>query len=102
MRSKFSIGQRIVAIEDHHNGSFKKGEEFTVLDIICVCLTYGIKIREGNVPAVVFCTHGVPWIMRGDYYEQSFFAPIQEVGEMTFEEVMDMVEPKKKKIEIEI
>ncbi len=98
MGCKFSIGQRIVALLDHHNGDFVKDQEFIVLDTAPVCTTWGIKIAEGNTPTCVLCQHGLPWILRGNFYDQSFFAPVQELGEMTFEEALALVEPKVEEI----
>jgi hypothetical protein len=98
MGCKFNIGQRIVALEDHHSGDFLKDQEFVVLDVAPVCTNWGVKIAEGNKPNYVFCQHGAPWYLRGIFYDQTFFAPVQEIGEMTFEEALVLVEPKVEKI----
>ncbi len=99
MGCKFSIGQKIVALCDHHNGYFTKGQEFVVLDLTPVCVTWGVKITEGNEPTYVVCGHGLPWKLKGMFFDQSFFAPVQEVGEMTFEEALTLVTPVKEIIE---
>lgn len=99
MECRFSIGQKIVAVLDHHNGYFKRGQEFVVLDLAPVCTTWGVKIKEGSEPKVVVCEHGLPWRFKGEFFNQTFFAPVQEVGDMTFEEALLLVSPIKEIIE---
>lgn len=98
MGCKFSIGQRIVALSDHHYGAFVKDQEFVVLDIAPVCTTWGVKIAEGDEPNYIRCPHGLPWHLKGRFYDQTLFAPVQDMGEMTFEEALELFEPKVEEI----
>lgn len=45
--SKFNIGQRVVAVRDHSQGFYKKGQQFNIHGIRppdCKCLVYSIDI----------------------------------------------------------
>jgi hypothetical protein len=94
MGCKFSIGQKVIAIRDHSEKHFLKDQEFTVFDIECICGEWLIRIFEGTGTTFTVCRHGNTRLLKGYFYSQKSFAPVPEVGEMTFEEVMDMVEPK--------
>ncbi len=98
MGCKFSIGQKIIAIRDHSLKDFLKDQEFVVLDIEYLCGDWIIKIHEGNTPIFIRCKHGSDYLFNGRFYDQRSFAPLPEVGEMTFEEALGMVEPKTEKI----
>lgn len=100
MACKFYIGQKVVAIVDHSQGVFKKGDEFVVLEIAKICTEWCIKIHDSNFPNLTFCKHNSPFLTKGTFFVQKCFAPVQESGvsEMTFEDVMDLMKPKKELI----
>lgn len=92
--SKFYIGQKIVAIKDHSQGIFKKGDEFTVLGITRCCGYDGydlieIYVNDGNIGTK--CTK-CNFVHYGDWFCESCFAPI-ELSTTTFEDVIKQVEP---------
>ena len=98
MESLFYIGQRVVAIRSHSEGLFLKDEEFVVLDIKKMCCLYVIKINNRiNDKGGMFCpdcnfTTDDKYL----YFDQVSFAPIQEIGDMTFDEAIKLVNPNKK------
>ncbi len=96
MDSLFYIGQKVVALANYEDISvFKKGDEFTVLDIRKGCCTYEIKIFNGRYESSQLeC--GIcgkkDFPCAGDpYFRQERFAPIREIGDMTFEEAIELV-----------
>lgn len=92
MESKFYIGQKVVAIRNHSQSKFKKGDVFTVLDIKQGCCFVIVKITDEFYDLGMLCNCGNT-IKHGYsvYYGESNFAPIQEIGNMTFEEAIEMV-----------
>lgn len=87
--SKFYIGQKIVAIKDHSQLIFKKGDEFTVLGI-SKCCEYGVNINVRIPGKVTFCNIcGSNY--NGIYFRESSFAPI-ELSITTFEDVIKQYE----------
>lgn len=88
--SKFYIGQKIVAIKDHSQGIFKKGDEFVVLDIKKCCENTLIEIglEWGNRNTICFCSKN----HSGNWFADWMFAPI-ELSTTTFEDVIKQVEP---------
>ena len=102
MEALFFTGQKIVAIQDHSKGSFFKGEEFCVLGISLHCCHVGIRIRTYNKGEVYLTQCDACGVDNrntdGFYYDQSSFAPVQEIGSMTFEEAISYVQPKNIKL----
>jgi hypothetical protein len=94
MGCRFSIGQKIVAVVDHSQGDFKKSDEFTVKEIECVCDEWIVKIFDESFTCIFTCKHGNDYELDGRYYSQKCFAPIQEMGEMSFEDALNFVEKK--------
>lgn len=97
--NKFYIGQKIVAIKDHSQGIFKKGDEFTVLavrDALCKCNTYDIHIGVLDYTALFEeCVNRCYKKYRNDCYwwmDGSMFTPI-ELSTTTFEDVIKQYEP---------
>lgn len=93
--SKFYIGQKIVAIKDHSQGIFKKGDEFTVRNIIKSCCSYNVDIgirRYHNTQSCVYC--GKVYYKNTDTvtFDECCFAPI-ELSTTTFEDVIKQLEP---------
>jgi hypothetical protein len=97
MESLFTIGQTVVAIKDHSQGDFKKGQQFTILAIKSFCCYVGVKITSPpTANCITYCTdcrieHGG---LDGFYYDQVAFAPLHEIGDMTFEDAIELVTPK--------
>lgn len=84
---KFYVGQRVVAIENHPQGLFKEGDEFTVTSIVkgC-CYDFGITIGISHIGP---CTCGNKY--DGEWrFMQSRFAPIIENFQaITFEKIVE-------------
>lgn len=94
---KFYVGQRVVAIEDHSQGAFKKGNTFTVTSVIAGCcsweITIGIVPDETFAEALIECT-GCGRVQHDEYTEWRFmedsFAPIHEdFQKITFEKIIE-------------
>lgn len=101
MESKFYIGQKVVAIKDHTDKDFLKGEEFIVLDIKKACHCCVIKISTKEYLGFMTCSNCSFEKRYGFYYfNENMFAPIQEheISEMTFEEAIELVSEKEKVI----
>lgn len=77
----FYVGQRVVAIQDHSQLDFKKGDEFTVHSVSYGCcgwdVTIGITINHVGLWVCVRCSNK-SIILKGDEikYAASRFAPI--------------------------
>lgn len=96
MKSLFYVGQRVVAVRNHPQGYFKIGDEFTVLEIAEYCCGVCIRIDDNMDMHVGTCiTHGEEPPRNGRFFDQVCFAPIQDLGAMTFEDAIKFVEPKK-------
>lgn len=97
--NKFYIGQKIVAIKDHSQGIFKKGDEFTVLDVrdsLCKCNNYDVHIGIFDyVTLFEECSNSCFKKFRNDcfwWFCPTMFAPI-ELSTTTFEDVIKQYEP---------
>lgn len=92
--SKFYIGQKIVAIKDHSQGVFKKGDEFTVLGIKKMCCENAIDI--GKITHLkkhqCECNKIINNTNKIHYIHEDMFAPI-ELSSTTFEDVIKQYEP---------
>lgn len=97
MESLFFVGQRVVATADHSAGDFLKGQEFTVLAIKPIHCSVGIRIfdyeKGFNYKMVCSCGFQTP-ARDGFYFDQTVFAPVQEMGSMTYEDAIAYVQPK--------
>lgn len=94
MEALFEIGQKVVANKDHSQGLFKKGQEFTILDIMSSCCKVVVKITNDiNDRNCMVCTkcHKTFNSNLFYYFNQTSFSPIQEKGDMTFEEAIELV-----------
>jgi len=100
MESLFYIGQKVVAIRNHSIGKFKKGQEFIVLDIMKDCCGYSIKIYNDTIKTRMYCPiHGkAKYTTIGAYYLQTSFAPVQEIGDMTYEDAIELVTESNKQL----
>jgi hypothetical protein len=98
MEPLFYIGQAVVALKDNHQGFFKKGDEFKILDIFlppCKCKGYVVQINNFIGDFNVMCTDcHTKFISTIVFFDQKEFAPIQEIGDMTFEEAIELVTKK--------
>lgn len=97
METPFYIGQKIVAVENHPQGYFSKDEVFNVLGIKKDCCDIVVKIFDTiNTHKVMRCSCGNEVPDNYYYFKQSRFAPIQEISEITYNEVMEWIEQGKK------
>lgn len=89
----FYVGQRVVAISDHSQGAFKKGDEFTIGSIVKTCckwcVTIGIKanytIRQCSVCKQEYLAEQ-QWLFNAD-----MFVPLEEkeFKNITFEKLIE-------------
>jgi len=93
MENKFYVGQEVVAIKDHPQGDFKKGQEFIIQGIrrqpCCgdILIDIGVKIDYDKMKCSV-CGR----IYDADYYySSSRFAPKQHLSNTTYNEVMEWI-----------
>lgn len=96
--SMFYIGQKILAIKDHSQGMFKKGDEFTVINVKkhqCKCgfyvLNIGLKTSNNQIRCTV-CKTIINNYTDINWFFEGYFAPI-ELSTTTFEDVIKEVEP---------
>lgn len=88
--SKFYIGQKIVAIKDHSQGVFKKGDEFTVFNIVKCCeYLVDIGLKNGIGSYCSYCNKDISQNIL--FFNESRFAPI-ELSTTTFEDVIKQYE----------
>lgn len=98
MDCKFYIGQQVVAIRNHSQGYFKKGQIFEVLDIMKGCCHYAIRINDEYLEEnyIAECAACKSQMFRKGYifYTQDSFAPVQEISDFTFEDAIALVTKK--------
>lgn len=91
--SKFYIGQKIVAIKDHSQGIFKKGDEFVVLGSKNICCGTIINIGITTEYYHMLCDCNYRYENNGIHWcHDDMFAPI-ELSNTTFEDVIKQLEP---------
>src|SRR5690606_41981352 len=98
MNAPFYIGQEVVAIENHSQGRYKKGDHFRVLGLkLNRCCNHwvidvGIKTNHSIMECIcrVWFTDlsGIAW------FSHEAFAPVQYNDTMTFEEAIQFVSRK--------
>lgn len=98
MEPLFYVGQDVVALKTNPQGFFKKGEEFKILDIFtppCKCKGYVVQINNflGSFNVICKDCHSI-FTSNIVFFDQKDFAPIQEIGDMTFEEAIELVTEK--------
>lgn len=74
----FYVGQRVVAIKDHSQGRYKKGEEFIVLNIKIGCCSkwvIDIGIRSGILTKMCYVCSSIR--IQDNHYGAIAFAPIE-------------------------
>jgi hypothetical protein len=100
MEPLFYVGQDVVALKDNHQGFFKKGDEFKVLDIFpapCKCKQYVVQVLDYSLEKDIraMCTVcGTDIRPKVVFFDQYDFAPLQEIGDMTFEKAIELVTEK--------
>lgn len=95
----FYVGQKVVAIKDHSQGAFRKGETFVVIEVIrcpCNCKYWVIDIgkiwTESEFSRCRICEHRIKGFL--SYYNASCFAPIEsQFHSITFEQVVEIESP---------
>lgn len=95
MESKFYIGQRVVAIRNHRDMYYKKGDIYVILNIKKTCCASVIKIKDNSKmdSEYVECHCGSIFCLGGIYVDEKNFAPVQEqqISNFTFEEAIELV-----------
>lgn len=91
MKSIFYVGEKVVAVKDHSGGLFKKGQIFEILDIKEGCCEFLVKINNDHFFGRMQCLCGKLHRLGARYFSENCFAPIQEIGNMTFEEAISIV-----------
>jgi len=78
--SQFYVGQKVVAIKDHSQGVFKKGDEFVVLNIMKNCCNWQIDVGIKGTSHVGQCTCGHDFIKNASVWwvNQRCFTPLQQ------------------------
>lgn len=87
----FYVGQAVVAIKDHSQGFYKKGDEFIIKSIVefpC-CKAIGLDIGNLNPFGVVYCDCYNPHI---ECYNSRNFAPKIDLSEFTSESLIKELE----------
>lgn len=92
METNFYIGQEVVAIRDHSQGRWRKGEEFIIQGVkkepCCGLITVNVGINSDLQFVECICGH----ITDNDfYYNSANFAPKQQLSETTYNEVMEWI-----------
>lgn len=94
--SRFKIGQRVVAVIDHRQGFFKKGDEFVVGGFSCCpqCGLPCVYLKNFYKIANSVCNKGCSYREEGvrECYAERNFAPIQSFGEQIAEQITKEVE----------
>lgn len=94
----FSPGQEIVAIRNHPNGVFKKGEIFMIRDVqpgVCKCHDFLIDIGYPFTGNTIQCVCGIYHnvIYSSWWFSNRHFALIDSIeGEAVLEEFGELVE----------
>ncbi len=98
MEPLFYVGQAVIALRDNSQGFYKKGQEFKILDIFpapCKCKGYSVQINHITGDFSVLCTDcHTNFTANVVFFDQEDFAPVQEVGDMTFDEAVELVTQK--------
>lgn len=84
----FYIGQEIVAIKDHSQGAFKKGDEFIVTDCYrnnCKCKMWGVTIGINHTTSSHNCTacntYNLTNLSKEWFFNVTCFAPKIQLSE---------------------
>lgn len=94
---KFYVGQKVVAVKDHSQGVFKKGDSFSVSGVypaVCKCpnyrITIGLSWRTGNRSCPICNIDGLP-ISSSErcFDEDSFESIVEKFQAITFEKIME-------------
>lgn len=87
METNFFVGQEVVAIKDHSQGNFKKGNEFVILGIKedCCLITLDVGIRTGK--GFMNCRFCGNRKENDNYYDSNCFSPKQELSQLTYDEL---------------
>lgn len=92
----FYVGQKVVCIQSHPMGFFKKGQEFTIIDArkMKCCADWVVDIGIHTHYLEMDCSCCGATVDNISYYRSSRFAPIQEskFKAVTFEKICEEVE----------
>lgn len=76
----YKIGQQVVAIKNHSQMKFKKGDVFTIVDKHqCVCGLLKLSFAELTLPGVSMCNSCRFVSVKGGFLARSF-APVESIG----------------------
>jgi len=87
METNFFVGQEVVAIKDHSQGNFKKGNEFVIRGIKedCCLITLDVGIKtDKTFMNCRFCGNRKE---NDNYYDSNCFSPKQELSQLTYDEL---------------
>ncbi len=90
--SRFKIGQKVVAIRDHSQGIYKKGDEFIVDGFNCCpgCGLQCIFLKGKNSVGGSACTIcGIIDEKVRESFGERNFAPLQSFGEQITEQIIN-------------
>lgn len=90
------IGQRIVAIRDHSQGVFKRGDEFVVRGLkqsLCKCGFIAIDIGLHPFDNEMLCVDCNTILFVGDvwWFHEEMFSPLDEI-EVAISELMEQTQ----------
>lgn len=82
----FYVGQKVVAIKNHSQGRFKKGDEFIVkniMDNFCKCCDTIVDVGHSGIYGDIKCNTcgAIGMASFVDWYKSSCFAPLETYGE---------------------
>lgn len=90
--SNFKVGQKIVAIKDHAEGYFKKGDIFTVLETEKTCCVNSVRIfTSKNISGGMSCYCGKVHKTNMYFFDEKRFVRFTEMSEMSYNEAIEMV-----------
>jgi len=89
----FYVGQEVVAIRDHSQGIFKKGQEFVIRGIKKGCCGIDLDIGMNESVYISVCDCGRETIEHGClWFNSNRFSPKQQLSETTYNEVKMWIE----------
>lgn len=91
----FKVGQRVVCVRGHSRGVVRVGQEFVVFGVSrcvgCGCFVVNVGICGSgrttcNRCLSVLTSSGIHWL------DSCLFAPIEEISETTYEDILKPME----------
>jgi len=92
MKNRFEVGQKIIAIKDHAEGYFKKGDAFNVLQIDKTCCVNVVRIFNAkNISGGMKCVCGCSHKTNSYLFNENSFNLFTEMSEMSYNEALNVV-----------